>query len=354
MSERPWPGGAATGVGSMPGTDVREATRVVLGELPDLPHLPELPARGVGADLTGRAVGLLVDLHAEVQPSGWRVADAAGRDERRAVALLAEDLDALEELAEGWTGLLKLQVAGPWTVASTLELRYGDKALADVGACRDLAPSLAEGLAEHVRQVARRLPGAQLVVQLDEPTLTGVLEGSVPTASGFGRLGAVEPERVVAGLRTVLDALPDDVVRVVHCCARDVPVELITRAGAHGVSLDLALLGRAGEEAVGAAVEAGTRLFLGVLDPLGRSTAAPGPGGRAGQEPSDVAATVAPVRSLWHRLGFPADTVPEVVLTPACGLAAASPDSARAALALLREAGHRLAEDPDDDLRRRA
>lgn len=36
----------ATGIGSMPGTtddDFAEATRLVLGELPDLPHVPELP-----------------------------------------------------------------------------------------------------------------------------------------------------------------------------------------------------------------------------------------------------------------------------------------------------------------------
>src|SRR2546421_614052 len=33
----------------MPGTDIAEALRVVLGELPDLPYLPELPARGPGA-----------------------------------------------------------------------------------------------------------------------------------------------------------------------------------------------------------------------------------------------------------------------------------------------------------------
>jgi hypothetical protein len=57
----------ATGIGSLPGTDLAEALRIVLGELPDLPHLPELPARGVGADLTGRAVAQLVDLYADVQ-----------------------------------------------------------------------------------------------------------------------------------------------------------------------------------------------------------------------------------------------------------------------------------------------
>ena len=348
MTERPWPVGAATGVGSMPGTDIREATRVVLGELPDLPHLPELPGRGVGADLTGRTIGLLVDLHAEVQPSGWRVADAAGRDERRAIALLGEDLDVLEELAEGWTGPLKLQVAGPWTLASTVELRYGDKALADAGACRDLADSLAEGLAEHVRAVARRLPGAQLLVQLDAPAITGVLRGSVPTASGFSRIGALEPERVVAGLRTVFQALPEHVVRVVHSCAPDVPLELLTRAGAEAVSFDLHLLGRRHEDDLGIAVEAGTRLLLGVVDP--RSPALePTRGGEPGK-PSDLDATVAPVRTLWHRLGLAPEGLLDVALTPTCGLAGASPGAARAALAVVREAGRRLAEDPEGDV----
>src|SRR5712691_2780701 len=46
--EFPWPAASATGVGSWPGTDPREAIAVILGELPHLPHLPELPARGPG------------------------------------------------------------------------------------------------------------------------------------------------------------------------------------------------------------------------------------------------------------------------------------------------------------------
>src|SRR4029453_16649579 len=42
----PWVAGSATGIGSHPGTDPREAAATVFGELPDLPYLPELPARG--------------------------------------------------------------------------------------------------------------------------------------------------------------------------------------------------------------------------------------------------------------------------------------------------------------------
>ena len=46
----------------MPGTSVRDAVALVVGELGEgdgLPHLPELPARGPGADLVGRTLGLL-------------------------------------------------------------------------------------------------------------------------------------------------------------------------------------------------------------------------------------------------------------------------------------------------------
>ena len=66
MTDWPWPAGAATGIGSLPGTDIAEAQRVVLGELPDLPHLPELPDRGPGADMIGRSAALLVDLPVEL------------------------------------------------------------------------------------------------------------------------------------------------------------------------------------------------------------------------------------------------------------------------------------------------
>ena len=47
--------------------------------------------------------------------------------------------------------------------------------------------------------------------------------------------------------------------------------------------------------------------------------------------------------ALWRRLGFALDGLPaQVVVTPACGLAGATPGYARAALAACVEAGHRL------------
>lgn len=334
-ADLPWPPGAATGVGSLPGEDPYEALRIVLGELPDLPYLPELPARGPGADLVGRGAALLVDLPVDLQPAGWRLVERPGRDLRRARDLLARDLDALEELTHGYEGPLKIQAAGPWTLAATLELQRGDKALADPGAIRDLAASLADGLAAHAREVARRAPGARLLVQLDEPALPAVLAGSVPTASGFGALRAIDRPDVVAGLRTVVDAVAGDAYPLVHCCARRAPIALLAESGAAAVSLDARLLAPEQDDEIGAAVEAGRGLLLGVVP-------------STGAELSDLGGTVAPVRALWHRLGLdPAELARTVVATPACGLAGAPLPYARAALARCREVGRVLVEDPE-------
>src|SRR3954453_21335391 len=175
--------GPASGVGSLPGTDPAEAVRVVLGELPGLPHLPELPDRGPGADLIGRTAALLVDLAVDLTPAGWRLVPRAGLDLRRAKDLLERDLDALTAVADGYAGPFKVQAAGPWTLASGLERERGERAVVDPGARRDLAQSLAEGLAAHAADVAARVPGAPGVGQLDEPSVPGLVKGSLPTAS---------------------------------------------------------------------------------------------------------------------------------------------------------------------------
>ncbi len=179
MTAWPLAPGAATGVGSMPGSDPRETARAVLGELPLLPFLPELPARGPWADLTGRTTALLADLHVDLQPSGWRITARPARDGQRARDLLSRDLDALEETGAA-PPALKVQCAGPWTLAATIELTRGDRLLADHGAVADLAASLAEGLRLHLADLQRRFPATALVLQLDEPALPGVLSRADP------------------------------------------------------------------------------------------------------------------------------------------------------------------------------
>ncbi|MGV9247403.1 methionine synthase [Streptomyces sp. NPDC003710] len=326
--------GAATGVGSMPGGDAREAAKTVTGSFEDFPFLAELPARGPGADMIGRTAGMLVDLYARVEPSGWRFGDRPGRDTRRARSWLGEDLDALEEFTQGYEGPLKVQAVGPWTLAAALEMRNGEAALSDPGACRDLAGSLAEGVRLHLEEVRRRVPGARPVLQLDEPSLTAVLRGQVKTASGYRTHRAVDRQVVEATLREVVAVHVDGPV-VVHSCAPDVPFALLRRAGAAAVSFDFSLLTERDDEAIGEAVEGGTRLFAGIV---------PGTDGPL----SDPAGSVMGVRTLWRRLGLRPGLLAETVtLTPTCGLAGASPDYARRALAHCVRAARSLADNPE-------
>ncbi len=283
--------------------------------------------------MLGRSALLLTDLHVDLQPAGWRLVSRPGHDERRGRDFLERDLDALEEAAVDYTGPLKLQVAGPWTLAGSLELSRGDKALADPGAVRDIADALADGVAAHVQDVARRVPGARVLVAFDEPLLPGVLLGRLPTASGFSTLPRPEAWVVEQRLTAVLAGV--GAPAGVHCCAADPPVAVLRRSGAAFLSLDLTL--PYDEDEVGEAVEAGVGLIAGVIPTAG--------GGRLSAGVlSDVRRTVEPVLSLWRRLGLPEEQLREVAVSPTCGLAGVSPDYARAALRHCREAGSRLAE----------
>ena len=340
----------------MPGENPLEAARVVAGELPDFPYLAELPGRGPGADITGRAAALLVDMPVELAgPRGWRIAERPGVDLRRARSLLSSDLDAMEEALDGYSGLVKVQLAGPWTLAATIEQPHSLKpALADPGLVADLAASLAEGVAVHVAEVGKRLPKATVLVQFDEPALPAVLHGAVPTPSGLSRVREVEDEVARERLHQVLAATPN--YTVVHCCGHDFPFGIIMSAGADAVSFDPTRLRRGDFDAFAEAAEAGAGLLIGALPTTGPPEAEPASeqGGReqgarrSGRDPrtrptpSDTARVV---RDLWHKMDLPpADCAPQVVITPACGLAGASPKQARDALRWCREAAAILPE----------
>lgn len=325
--------GGATGVGSLPGGDAREAAKTVTGSFEEFPYLAELPARGPGSDMIGRSLGLLVDMYAHVEPSGWRISDRPGRDSKRARSWLGEDLDALEEFTQGYEGRLKVQAVGPWTLAASLEMHGGESMLQDPGACRDLAGSLAEGVREHLADVRKRIPGAEIVLQYDEPSLTAVLLGRVRSASGYRTYRAVDRQVVEGTLRDLFAVHDGDVV--VHSCAPEVPFGLLRRAGAAGVSFDFSLLTEREDDAIGEAVEAGTKLFAGVV---------PGTDGPL----SDPGGSVMGVRKLWRRLGLTPGTLAEsVVVTPSCGLVGASPAYARAVQAHCVRAARSLADNPE-------
>lgn len=302
---------------------------MVVGELHTLPHLVELPARGVGADMIGRAGALLVDIHLDTVPRGYRISAGRSSVGRRAASLLDEDIDALEE---GWekAGLggagrtVKVQAPGPITLAAQLELPNGHRAITDAGALRDLAGSLAEGVAAHRAQLMRRLDST-VVVQFDEPLLPAALAGRL---TGVTSLTPVHP--VDEG---VANALLDECVATVggpvllHSCAAELPWKMLRRSSVEAVSVDPSTLRPEDLDGVGDFLDAGRTVLLGVVPAI--APAVP---------PSAEAIADAAV-SLTDRLGFSRTVAGKRIgVTPACGLAGATTEWARAATELAQKA----------------
>jgi Cobalamin-independent synthase, Catalytic domain len=234
-----------------------------------------------------------------------------------------------------------VQAAGPWTLAAAVELHSGHRVLTDLGAVREFTASLQEGLRAHVAEVAART-GAHVLVQLDEPTLPAVLAGSLPTASGYGTVPAVGRTEAQDALRELLDGLGAPVV--MHCCADRPPVRLLAGTGAAGVGIDATLPVFRGETALPAALDAlgevwdaGTPLLLGLV-----------PAREPGARPQlrDLAR---PAFDLADRLGFDRSRLGTLAVpTPTCGLAGATPEWARRAMALARDLGQAFVDPPED------
>jgi hypothetical protein len=336
-AKRAWNDTAATGVGSLPGTSAEEAAATVAGELPTLPHLVELPDRGVGADMVGRAVAMLVDIFGEVVPSGWRISRRPGRDTSRAKDFLAWDLDAVQQQYVGaeW---VKVQVCGPWTLAAMLEVPSGNRALTDPGAVDDLTTSLAEGLGAHIAEVAKRVPGAGIVVQIDEPALPAVLTGNLPTASGFGTVAAVPTVRVIDVLSRLTESLTGHPT-IAHCCHAAAPLRLLRASGFGALSVDVTILGSsaAALDPIGEAVETGAILLAGAVPSIKPANS---------RAPLKTWAT--PILQTWDRLGFPREQLARTVVpTPTCGLAGADRDWALRAMQLSRELAEAFTDPPE-------
>lgn len=316
----------ATALGDWPGSDPFEAAKAIRGELgsPHLPFLAELPQRGVGSDAIGRTASLLVDLYADVQPHGWRVVPRPGRDAQRARSSLATDLNVLADVVgseERSAEDLQVRIVGPLSLMAALYLPSGERILADHGARRDLAQSLAAGVVLFLERVSRAVPGARLTVQLDEPDAARVLGGLLPTASGYRTLSSVPGEEARAAWAVVADALRDAGAEavVVNFPAWEAPIGRVLAAGADGVSLPLADLTVAQWEELAGAVESGARVWLGAL-PVETGTVV-----RTGELAERV------VRP-WRQLGLPFSALDAVRLAPAGSLADLTPSQATACL----------------------
>jgi len=230
---------AATGVGSLPLTEIDDAVRVVLDGCPRIPYLPQLPRRSFLEDMCQQVAEGLPAIVVDIENKRtWvdTVADCNEDVTRFVEAYESGDVDAFamsRERASGYFGMiehlektlteplpvLKAQVVGPITFGLTVCDENG------VGAVHNpvfgelvtqLVAMKARWLAKQMRQVARRR-----VIFYDEPSLSAL--GSA--------YFALERDRVGTLLDAVIDPLRDDNVTVgVHCCGNtDWPV-LLERA----------------------------------------------------------------------------------------------------------------------------
>jgi methionine synthase II (cobalamin-independent) len=257
---------------------------------------------------------------------------------------MQRDLDAFQDALDRAAvkpPVVKVQLAGPWTLTEGIELPRGHRVLTDRGALREFTESLAEGMRAHVDELAKRT-GRPVVVQLDEPSLPTVLAGALPTPSGLGTVAAVPGSDARETLSTVISAAQSATGHpvIVHCCAPRPPVALFRAAGADAIALDATLLDGAPAalaDEIGEAWDTGTVFLLGVLP------------GTDPPKPPTLADAAAPALRLVDRLGFPRTLLAErAVPTPACGLAGATSTWTRRALALVRDVGRAFVEPPEN------
>lgn len=140
----------------------------------------------------------------------------------------------------------------------------------------------------------------------------------------------------------MVGGLLDDCVAVVggdvalHSCAEGLPWPLLQRSSIAAVSVDIATLTPADLDGIGEFLESGRTVLLGAVPSIQPTT-------RLGTE--HVAASVA---SVTDRLGFARVVLKDRIgVTPACGLAAATPAWARGAIELSQRVADALAEDPE-------
>lgn len=324
----------ASVLAELPGTDVVETATVIRGEL-GAPHrsvLPILPARSDIALTIPRSVGVLSELWCDLQPHGWRLTRHQGRESKAAESLLASDVNALADVVgaekDGDRGPVTVQLLGPWSLSAGLHLHNGEKVLQDLGARRDVAESLADGLGDHVASVQQSLDGRPVVVRLDERDLQRVLAGEIPTASGYRTLRAVPRPEALQTLTNLAEAAR-------HAGAA--AVELVLPVGADPRDFlergfDTLVLDRPGRaprewEPVAAVVESGVR--LGVLIPeLAR--------------PLTVGGLVETIVRPWTEIGLSAALLSEQMVLPGRELAQTNPGAVRRALTRVTDLAHGL------------
>lgn len=190
------------GLGPMPGTSVAEAADIIVSET-SLPHLPLLPDRGLGFDQVAATAAMIPHVSVARGPRGWVVSDRPSHS-------VDADLDVCEALW-GELPVLKMQALGPYSLAASVELADGHRAITDRGALRDITEALIDGLSSYSDGLARRF-GGEVVIQLDEPLLPQVVSGRLRGTSDLDSVRSIHPEEVRDGLSSVAAGLGREVL----------------------------------------------------------------------------------------------------------------------------------------------
>ena len=314
-------GGVATGVGSVPHRDARVAAEFALASSPELPAIPSLPKRSPAESMIAQAVVGIRGVR--LGQYGSIVVDPMAVDPLAPVVTdLQNDafagLRAFLEVAPGRVDAVKWQFTGPVTLGLSL-VRVGVPA----HTAFDVA---VRAVRTHLRrihdEVGTRLPGVTQVVAIDEPMLGDLMDESFPIA----------PDTAIDLMSGAMAVLERDCSVGLHSCA-DVDITPLLAAGPAILSVPVR------DDLVDMAPA-----ITGFLDTGG--VIAWGAVATDGPLPANAERAWKKLSSVWCGLvqaGCDAMRLRhQSIVTPACGLALHTEDSAAAIMEQVRDIAHRV------------
>ena len=124
--------------------------------------------------------------------------------------------------------------------AARIEDAAGESLIRDHGAVAEISGAAAAAASELAARVQRAVPDGEVIVHIEEPELSRVLDGRVPMSSGRLFHRAVEPAVVQAHLSTIVNAVAAaNAVACIRCAAPGAPVELMLGTGARIIGIDI-------------------------------------------------------------------------------------------------------------------
>ena len=336
----------ATGIGSVPFTDIDASCREIIEYLPRIPFWPQFVKRSFLEDMNIQYSEGLPLLTVNEKKRALEITE--GREREGALVefyehFLAQDLEyfaisrqyapglytLLEEMEKGSAPnarYIKGQIVGPVTFASAIAGMDGKPVIHDP----ELSEALTKGLAIKALWQVNKLKGSgkRPVLFLDEPSL-----------SGFGSaFSAIQRDEVIQMLGTVIDYVREnsDAIIGIHCCG----------------NTDWSMILEAGPDIVNFDAFAFMDHFLLYKKEIERFFSGGGSIAWGIVPTSDFKDTVT-VKELslklekgfkmLEKIGISRDTIiRRSILTPACGMGTMSQDMARKAISLLSDLSRTL------------